>query len=173
PAVYGNDGTVSYNNGSVSMESTFPTSAPIDVVPPNTAPTIAVAASATPDPVPGTTTTLSALGADDAGEANLTYTWSLVAGPAAVGFSPNGTNPAKSSVATFTAAGSYTFRVTVEDAEGLTVTDDVAVAVVQTATTAVVAPATAMVHPHGTQAYVATLLDQFADPMAVQPVFDW
>src|SRR6185295_3207573 len=173
PAVYGNDGVVSYNNGAVSMESTFPTSAPIDVVPPNTPPTIAVAASATPDPVTGTTTTLSALGADDAGEPNLTYTWALTSGPAAVSFSQNGTNAAQSSVTTFTKVGSYTFMVTLEDEEGLTVTDDVTVTVMQTATTMSVAPATANVHPHATRAYAATLRDQFGDPMAVQPAFDW
>src|SRR6185503_6554487 len=85
----------------------------------NTPPTIAVAASATPNPVPGTTTTASALGADDAGEPTLTYTWSVTAGPAPVGFTPNGTNAAQSSVATFTQAGAYTFTVTVKDMEGL------------------------------------------------------
>ena len=42
-------------------------------------PTIATAASASPSPAPGTTTDLSVLGADDAGEANLTYTWAVTA----------------------------------------------------------------------------------------------
>jgi hypothetical protein len=71
----------------------------------NTAPTIAVTASATPNPVPGTTTTVSALGADDGGESHLTYTWSVTVGPAAASFSPNGSHAAHSSVATFTQAG--------------------------------------------------------------------
>jgi uncharacterized repeat protein (TIGR01451 family) len=173
PAVYGNDGVVSYNNGATTMETTFPTSGPIGVIPPNMPPTIAVAASATPNPVQGIATTLSTLGADDAGEPNLTYTWALTSGPAAVSFGSNGTNAAKSSVATFTAAGSYTFTVTVEDEEGLTVTDDVTVTVVQTATSMSVVPTTANVHPHATQAYAATLLDQFGDPMAMQPAFNW
>ena len=39
------------------------------------APTVATPASANPNPVPGRTTTLSVVGADDGGEANLTYTW--------------------------------------------------------------------------------------------------
>src|SRR6185436_16304095 len=89
------------------------------------------------------------------------------------GFSPNGTNGAKSSTTTFTQAGSYTLRVTVTDAGGLTATDDVPVTVDQTATAVTVAPPTATVAPHGTQPYAATLLDQFGDPLAVQPTFDW
>ena len=41
----------------------------------NAAPTIALLAAASPNPVPGLTTALSVLGADDGGEASLTYTW--------------------------------------------------------------------------------------------------
>ncbi|HEY2759471.1 MAG TPA: hypothetical protein VGI75_01970, partial [Pirellulales bacterium] len=52
----------------------------------NGLPTVATAASAVPNPVLGMTTGLSALGADDGGEANLTYTWSA-SGPAAVAYS--------------------------------------------------------------------------------------
>jgi len=43
------------------------------------APTVATAAAASPAEVTGTTTTLSVLGADDGGQSNLTYTWSLLA----------------------------------------------------------------------------------------------
>ena len=46
------------------------------------APTVATPATATPSPVTGTTTVLSVLGADDGGEANLTYTWAATAFPA-------------------------------------------------------------------------------------------
>ncbi len=53
------------------------------------------------------------LGADDGGEANLTYTWATTGTPpAAVTFSANGTNAAKNTTATFTKAGTYTFQVT-------------------------------------------------------------
>src|SRR5207245_2335023 len=45
------------------------------------APTVATAASATPSPVTGTTAALSVLGADDGGEANLTYQWTVASGP--------------------------------------------------------------------------------------------
>src|SRR5262249_46807480 len=55
----------------------------------NQAPTVATPATAAPSSVADTTTSLSVLGADDGGEANLTYTWSLLSGPAAVSFSAN------------------------------------------------------------------------------------
>ena len=45
------------------------------LIDPNASPTVTTAASATPSTVTGTTTVLSVLGADDGGEANLTYTW--------------------------------------------------------------------------------------------------
>ena len=61
------------------------------------------------------------LGADDGGEANLIYSWSAT-GPGAVSFSPNGTNAAKSSVATFTQAGAYVLQAAIGDEQGETVT---------------------------------------------------
>ena len=69
----------------------------------NQPPTVATPAAATPNPVTGTSTALSVLGADDGGEANLTYTW-IATGtpPAPVSFSVNGTNGAKNTTATFT-----------------------------------------------------------------------
>jgi len=71
-------------------------------------------ASATPNPASGTTTNLSVLGADNGGEANLTYTWAtLPTPPASVTFSANGTNAAKNTTATFSKAGSYDLAVTV------------------------------------------------------------
>src|SRR5206468_3332023 len=57
----------------------------------NDAPTIAVAAAASPTPVTtGTTTDLTVLGADDGGETHLTYTWAVTAGPSGTTFSANG-----------------------------------------------------------------------------------
>ena len=44
-------------------------------------PTVATAASASPGTVTGNTTSLSVLGADAGGAANLTYTWTPPAGP--------------------------------------------------------------------------------------------
>src|SRR6059058_547169 len=140
----------------------------------NDGPTIALAAAASPDPVTtGTTTDLSLLGADDGGEGFLTYTWAATAGPAAVGFSANGTNAAKNSTATFTQAGTYTLQVTVADEDGLTSTSGVVVTVQQHATSVAVSPASATVDPNATQPFAATLADQFGNPMASQPAFGW
>lgn len=136
------------------------------------APTLATAAAATPSPVTATTTVLSALGADDGGEAALTYTWSAT-GPAAVTYSVNGTNAAKSATATFLRAGSYVFTVTVRDAQGLTVTGSVTVVVSATPTTVAVSPATATLIPGATQPFSALVSDQFAQPLATQPAVTW
>src|SRR5256885_8950469 len=81
---------------------------PVLVVPPPTAvadtqaPTVAAVAQVSPGTVTGTTAALTALGADNGGEAGLTYTWSVTGSdpqagtpPAAVDFSANGTNAAK------------------------------------------------------------------------------
>ena len=96
---------------------------------------MATPAAASPKPAPGTTTALSVLGADDAGEAALTYTWATTGTPpAAVTFSANGSNAAKNTTATFTKAGSYGFQVTIRDAGGQTVTSSVAMKVSQTLT---------------------------------------
>ncbi|MGH7143853.1 MAG: PKD domain-containing protein, partial [Planctomycetota bacterium] len=66
----------------------------LNVTLPNQPPTVATAPAATPNPVTGTTTALSVLGADDGGEPALVYTWSSV-GPAGVTFNVNGTNASK------------------------------------------------------------------------------
>jgi len=95
----------------------------------NAAPLIVTPASATPNPVTGNTTSLSVLGGDAGGEPNLTYTWT--ANPPAVGFSVNGTNAAKNTVATFGTGGLYTITVTVTDQNNLTATSTVSVLVAQ------------------------------------------
>src|SRR5262249_18677920 len=95
----------------------------------NQPPTVATPASANPSPVTGTNANLSLLGADDGGEANLTYSWSEMSGPASVSFSTNGTNSAKNDTVTFFQAGAYVFRATITDAGGLSITSDVSVTV--------------------------------------------
>lgn len=59
---------------------------------------------------------ISVLGADDGGEAALTYTWSAV-GPGAVTFADNGTNNTKSTTAAFSQSGTYTLTVVITDAK--------------------------------------------------------
>ncbi len=100
----------------------------VSVTSANVAPTVGRAASASPSVTTGSTTALSVVGADDGGEANLVYAWSAT-GPGAVSFSANGTNSAKSTVATFTQGGVYVFLVTIRDTGGLTITSSVTVTV--------------------------------------------
>jgi hypothetical protein len=144
-------------------------------VTPNQAPTVAQAAQANPGVVTGKTVALSVLGADDAGESKLTYTWTAVGptGAAAPTFSANGTNAAKSTTATFSKIGVYTFTATIKDAGGLTATSTVQVTVNATLTSIVVTPATLNLNAGATQQFAASARDQFGDAMAAQPAFAW
>jgi len=142
--------------------------------PPNQAPVV-TAASASPNPVTGKTSTLVATATDDKGEAALVYTWSVVTVPsgASAAFSANGTNAAKATVATFTKAGAYLLRVTARDADNATTTRDVAVTVIATATSVVVSPSSASVGRGGKYQFSASVRDQFAVAMSPQPAVAW
>ena len=135
-------------------------------------PTIATPASATPSPVTGLTTTLAVLGAGASGEASLTYTWAAANGMG-VTFSPNGTNAAKHATATFTAAGSYTFVVTVKNPAGLTATSSVDVRVNEQPSSVAVSPSAVTVQLQTTQQFTATVMDQFGVPLSAQPAVTW
>ncbi len=136
-------------------------------------PTVATPAAANPPTVTGTTSTLSALGASSV-NLPLTYTWSpLGTPPAPVAFSANGTNGAKSTVATFSKAGMYTLGVTIVDSYGQFATSNVTVNVQQTLTGLGVSPATANITGGGSQQFTATANDQFGQPMASQPTVAW
>lgn len=140
----------------------------------NQAPTIATAAAANPNPTSGSTSSLSVLGADDGGEANLTYTWATSGSPPApVSFSANGTNAAKSTTASFSRAGTYAFTVTVTDAGGASATSNLSVVVNQKLTRISVSPASAQVQTGGTQQFLATALDQFGNSLTTQPSTAW
>jgi hypothetical protein len=148
----------------------------IEIIPAgsNAPPTIATPAAANPNPVTGTTASLSVLGADDGGETNLTYTWAATGSPpAAVAFSANGTNAAKASSATFTKAGTYTLQVTVSDKGNQSVTSAVTVTVNQTLTSIAVSPASATVALSATQQFTASARDQFGNALTAQPSFTW
>ena len=140
----------------------------------NLPPSITAAAFASPATVAGTTSQLHVAAGDDAGEQNLTYTWTATGDfPAAVQFSDNASHSASTTTATFAKAGSYTISVTVRDAEGLSAGSDAAATVVQTASQIAVTPAGASVAKGATQQYGAQELDQFGAAMAVQPAFAW
>ncbi|MBI3411902.1 MAG: IPT/TIG domain-containing protein [Planctomycetes bacterium] len=144
----------------------------VTVSAPNAVPTVATAAKGTPNPVTGTTSMLSVLGADDGGEANLHYIWSST-GPAAVKFSANGTNAAKNTIATFTKAGVYTFTATITDAAGKSITSSVSVTVQQKLTSIAVTPGTATLQVRQQLQFKASAFDQFGALLTSQPAVTW
>lgn len=140
---------------------------------PGTPPTVATAASANPSPVTGTTAALSVLGADDGGEANLTYTWETTGTPPApVSFSTNGNNAAKNVTATFSKEGAYHFLVTIFDSIS-SVTSNASVTVNLVPTVAVLTPQILGIAPNATQQFSASILDQFGRALTSQPAFTW
>ena len=137
-------------------------------------PTVATAASAAPSSVIGTITALSVLGADVAGEATLTYTWSKSSGPANVNFSANGSNAAKNATATFSQAGSYQFTATITDLGGLSTTSTVNVTVNHTVQSGVsISPATANISAGSTQQFTLVGQDQFGQAFTVTDPVSW
>jgi alpha-N-arabinofuranosidase len=137
-------------------------------------PTIVTAAAATPNPVVGTTTALSVSASDPAGASALTYAWAAVgAPPAPVSFSVNNTNAAQDTTATFAKAGMYNLEVTVTDPNGLDTTSSVSVVVKQSFTSISISPASPTVPEGETDQFRAMALDQFGEPLAVQPSFGW
>ena len=138
-------------------------------------PTVTNLASATPNPVTATTTSLAVLGADDGGETSLTFTWQATTAPTGASpiFSVNGTNAAQNTEVTFNRAGAYTFRVTIADTGGLTATSLVSVTVNQVISSIVVTPSAVTLAFRARQQFSAEALDQFTQAMAIQPSFTW
>ena len=143
----------------------------------NHSPTVVTAASATPNPVTTTQTSLYVLGADiDTGEASLKYTWTATALPSGAApptFSVNGSNAAKSATVTFSRAGTYGFMVTIADPSGLSTTSSVSVIVNQVVAHISVTPAIVTIGPGATQQFSATANDQFGNSLTPQPTFTW
>jgi subtilisin family serine protease len=140
----------------------------------NQPPTVAEPASALPNPTTDSTTIVSVLGADDGGEAALTYTWSVVGSPPGpVLITTNGNNDAKRTLLTFQVAGTYDMKVDIRDAGGLTVSSSVSVVVAQRPSFIAVTPATATVAPGGTVQFTASVRDQFGAAVVPQPAVSW
>ncbi len=160
---------VANGNASTTVSLTIP-------VNPDSNPTVATAAAASPSTVTGSTTNLSVLGDDDGGEANLTYTWTITTAPTGVvtpAFSVNNSNAAKNTTVTFFHAGAYSFTVTITDTQGLSATSAVNVAVNQTESSAVISPNVFSLTSGQTQQIPATANDQFGVAMSVQPIFTY
>ncbi|MFT3710006.1 MAG: PKD domain-containing protein [Archangium sp.] len=139
----------------------------------STVPIVTAVASATPNPVSGTTTSLAVRATDDQPESQLTYTWMASLAPSPVMFSSNGDNAAKNTTVTFAEAGDYTFTVTVADQQGNTATSSVDVTVQATPTTLDVQPRQATVRVGTMQTFTATVTDQFAQSLSPQPMLGW
>ncbi|MGD0464965.1 MAG: hypothetical protein ABSB74_20975 [Tepidisphaeraceae bacterium] len=127
-------------------------------------------AAANPNPVTGTTTSLSALGWENGGdgEANLSYSWSAN-GPAAVTYTGStiGTDGVDHITANFRKAGNYNFTVTITAPDGLYTTSSVAVNVQQTISSGITVTSSPPVgvDPGGTKQFFATAMDQFNNPI--------
>ena len=126
-----------------------------------TPPVIVVGATATPNPVIGTTTVLSVVATNGSGITALTYTWSATAKPTGASplFSINGNTAAAISIVTFDQSGNYTFTVNISDG-ALSTRSSVNVTVDQTLTTIVVTPSVASMATSATQQFTAAALDQ-------------
>lgn len=88
----------------------------VDFVPANTDNVAPLIQSGPTAGISGLTATLSVTASDADGD-SLTYTWSALSGPAAVVFSPNGTDASSTSTATFTATGDYVIQIAVSDGQ--------------------------------------------------------
>ncbi|MEO0054424.1 MAG: hypothetical protein RLZZ50_371, partial [Verrucomicrobiota bacterium] len=157
-------------------------SGPVNAPPAIVAPAAAATGQTVTDPdgtvftvVAGREAALSVSASDDGGEAGLIYTWSATsAGGAPVAFSPNASNAAKSTVATFEATGDYVIVAQARDAAGLAVSSTLHVRISPVADALTVSPAVASVTVGGVQAFSAALHDQFGELLATQPAsFDW
>jgi rhamnogalacturonan endolyase len=143
----------------------------ISVVNVNEAPTVATPAGGNLNDA-GLSAGLSVLGADDAGESNLSYSWSAT-GPGSVTYSANDSNAAKSTTATFSKAGAYAFTVTITDAGSLSTMSQAVVVVDPIFTSIDVSPASASLLTLNSKQFSANALDQFGDLLPTQPSFTW
>ncbi len=140
----------------------------------NQAPSVTESPYADEDTVTTTDTILHVSATDDGGSDGLTYTWSV--SPSENGGdvffdASNRSNGAADIQVTFTAAGNYTFQVTISDAHGRFVTSSsLHVTVNQTLTSIEVTPGDAAITRGDTKQFTATGIDQFGDEMQLDDV---
>jgi hypothetical protein len=126
---------------------------------------------ASPNPVTGTTTTLSVSATDPSG-GTLSYSWSVLNKPSGAP-SPSISAPSSAvSGVTFYAAGTYQFQVVVtSNKTGASTPGTVTVTVQQTLTRVTVKPSLASVPRGATLQLSAAAYDQFLNPMTA--TFNW
>lgn len=118
---------------------------------------------------------MSVLGADDSGESNLIYIWSILTKPSGASnptFSVNSSHAASTTIVTFNKAGTYHVAVQIRDSGNLSVTSTVTSTVNQILTTVTISPSSATVATTSTQQFTATSSDQFSQGIS-GIIFDW
>ncbi len=147
----------------------------VNVTTVNTPPKIAKPAFATSNPVVTTSTVISVLGTDDAGESNLTYTWDVLGTPVTpVQFGINATNAAKTTTISFAKAGTYPLHVVITDKGGLSIADTLILQVQQRARGIAIKPDYQRILINAQQQFVAIAdSDQFGNSLLQQPNFVW
>jgi hypothetical protein len=132
-------------------------------------PTITSPASATPNPVTGTSTGVSVQASENGSASGLSYAWSVTAYPSGARLPTFANGGAASTTATFYQAGNYAFQVSVTDTAGHSATSSVNVTVNQTWTSVGLTPSATSVSDGSSKQFTATALDQFGQAMATQP----
>lgn len=167
--LFGTGNSCNGNNGTSGDRSTS-TTLDVTVTPGSgqNPPAITLAAAAAQNPAQSRTVQVTVGAADDAGEANLSYTWSAT-GPANVTFSPNGNNAAKAATASFSAAGTYAITVTVRDGTNKTVTSSFMLPVQARYSVLRLTPAAVQVSPGAFQVFTGSARDQFDGLISPQP----
>ena len=116
-------------------------------------------------PLTTVATTLSVSASDpDQAPAPLRYTWSLLSGPAAVAFAPNGTTGAATTQAAFTVPGDYRVQVAVTDGAAV-VPRQLIVSVASAVASLAVRPAVAIADLGDAVQYEVAVSDQFGLPV--------
>jgi hypothetical protein len=123
----------------------------------------------------GSYATLSAVANDDLGGADLTYTWSVIAGnPDAVWFADNGDHSAATTQAYFAASGNYTFQLTVVDANGTSRTSTTENVAIRSVLTSIdISTIDPVPQLNGNQQFTANSYNQFGQLSSAQPSFTW
>jgi len=105
----------------------------------------------------------------------LVYQWSLLSGPAGstVSFSPNASNAAKNTTATFSKSGTYSLRVTATNEALKTATSDVAVLVTPTLNSLVVSPTSVSLNPGQSQIFTVRAYSAAGVEVVPAPAVTW
>ncbi len=158
--------TFSPSSRTVSLSSNWVTVDPFVFAGGDDAPSVSVPASAVA--FNHTQIHLNVLGADDHGEAGLTYSWEKISGAGAIEFLTNYTNEANSTVATVKAAGTYVFKVTIRDGLGNEVESTTSsVTMVPVLNAMIVSPGYGHLGLNTTKQFTVQGYDQFGDPVSV------